>query len=190
MTSYTIHLTLDCVEYDCPMVLAQVKESLDRLLSGEVVEVITEEDPRFELVIKAFVSETKDIYIHSVTEENQTHHFIQKALDEIRKQPEDFPMVISNHELQDSLAKGKTMHILDVREDFEFMLGHLPGAINVPLSNLTVHLNGFDKGETYYIICRTGNRSNYACKYMESLGFRRVYNVLPGMHKWDGILED
>lgn len=190
MTSYTKHATIDCSEYDCPMVLVQVKESLDRLEQRETVEVITEAIPKFQLVLQAWTSETNDRYYHSFTEEKQTHHLIQKAMDEIRKAPVEYPKVITNDELKKMLLDEQSIRIMDVREDIEFMLGHIPTAVNVPLSQFTDNLAGFAKDMTYYVICRTGNRSNYACKYMENLGFQKVYNVIPGMYQWDGPLED
>ena len=189
MTSCNIHATIDCSGYDCPMVLVQLKESLDRLESGEIVEVITEDLPNFQLVLKGWTSETNDRYYDSFTEDQKTHHYIQKAMNDVRKEPMLFPNVITNTELK-KLLTAKPIHIMDVREDIEFMLGHVPTAFNVPLSNFTENLARFNQEETYYVICRTGNRSDYACKYMKKLGFNRVYNVLPGMVQWDGPVEE
>lgn len=191
MTSYTKHATVDCTEYDYPMVLVQVKESLDRLKEKEIVEIITEATPKFQLVLQTWASETNDWYYHSFTEEKKTHHLIQKAVDEIRKEPVEYPNVITNDELKSLLLDEKSIYIMDVREDIEFMLGHIPTAINVPLSQFTDNLADFDKDMTYYVICRTGNRSNYACQYMKTLGFQKVYNIIPGIYQWDGpLVED
>jgi rhodanese-related sulfurtransferase/TusA-related sulfurtransferase len=186
MTSCNIHATLDCSGYDCPMVLVQLKECLDRLEEGEIVEVITEDTPNFQLVLKGWSAETNDHYYNSFRENMKTHHYIQKARESVRKDPVPFPGIITNDELKSMLLTKKPIHIMDVREDIEFMLGHVPQAINVPLSNFTENLAKFKREETYYVICRTGNRSDYACKYLRKLGFKNVYNVLPGMYQWDG----
>lgn len=190
MTSCKIHGTIDCSGYDCPMVLVQLKESLDRLEGGEIVEVITEDTPNFQLVLKGWASETNDRYYDSFSEDQKTHHYIQKAMRDIRKEPVLFPNVITNDELKAMVLGEKQIHIMDVREDFEFMLGHVPTAVNVPLSNFTANLANFNQKETYYVICRTGNRSDYACKYLQKIGFKKVYNVLPGMYQWDGPVEE
>lgn len=190
MTINHIHATIDCSEYDCPMVLVQVKEYLDRLASGEIVEVITDRDPKFQLVLQGWASETHDSYFDSFSKDRKTHHYIKKAKIALRKEPRAYLHVITNDELIKKQFDGTPLHILDVREDFEFMLGHVPVAVNVPLSQFTANLAGFDKEAVYYVICRTGNRSDMACKYMEAMGFQRVYNVLPGMNEWDGPVEE
>lgn len=192
MTSYMKQAAknIDCSEYDCPMVLVQVKESLDRLKQMEMIEVITDANPRFQLVLKAWTEETNDYYSSSFIKNEKTHHFIQKAKDELRNEPQSYPKEVSNQELAGILSENMAHHILDVREDFEFMMGHIPTAVNIPLSDLTKHLERFDRNNTYYVICRTGNRSNFACKYMDDLGFTKVYNVVPGMHLWEGPLEE
>lgn len=190
MTSCNIHATIDCAGYDCPMVLVQLKESLDRLEGGEILEVITEDTPNFQVVLKGWTAETNDLYYDSFAENQKTHHYIQKANSDVRIEPMEFPNVITNDELKEMLLKDKPIHIMDVREDIEFMLGHVPEAVNVPLSNFTENLANLNQEETYYVICRTGNRSDYACKYMKKLGFEKVYNVLPGMVQWDGPVEE
>lgn len=186
MKSGTKHLILHCLEYDCPMVLVQLKESLELMESGQTVEVITDSAPKFQVVLCAWVAETNDSYSDYYEGEGVTHHFIKKGAPSSRRQPEKHSLIITNDELKEMLAVEGSVHLLDVREDIEFMLGHVPEAINIPLSDFTCRISSFAKEESYYVICRTGNRSDFACKYMTSLGFKKVYNVLPGMHEWNG----
>lgn len=191
MKSGTKHLVLQCSQYDCPMVLVQLKESLELMESGQTVEVITDSAPKFQVVLRAWVGETNDFYCDYYERKGVTHHFIKKGDPHCRRPPEKHHLVITNNELKEILAGELSVRLIDVREDIEFMLGHVPEAINIPLSDFTKRISAFEKGETYYVICRTGNRSDFACKYMTSLGFKKVYNVLPGMHEWDGeVVED
>jgi rhodanese-related sulfurtransferase len=97
---------------------------------------------------------------------------------------------VQNEEIKHKLQKGSAPFILDVREEVEYMLGHIPGAISVPLSEFERHLVELQREQTYYVICRTGNRSNAACLYMQVKGFTDVYNVIPGMSEWDGDIEE
>lgn len=191
MKSGTKHLVLRCSEYDCPMVLVQLKESLANMESGQTVEVITDSAPKFQVVLRAWTAETKDLYSDYFERQGVTHHFIKKGDPGSRRQPEKHPQVLTNDDLKEILVEEQSMRLIDVREDIEFMLGHVPQAVNVPLSDFTSRIASFSKEETYYVICRTGNRSDFACKYMTSLGFKKVFNVLPGMHEWNGeIVEE
>lgn len=40
---------------------------------------------------------------------------------------------------------------------------------------------GGDRNAPIALICRTGNRTTHAQKYLQSLGFTQVYNVKEGM---------
>ena len=76
--------------------------------------------------------------------------------------------------------------ILDVRTQEEFTAGHIEGALNLDFYSATFKddLNKLDKGNTYFVYCRSGNRSGQAMKIMESLGFQEVYNLSAGINDW------
>ena len=56
----------------------------------------------------------------------------------------------------DLLARVRSgeVTVLDVRPREEYAAGHLPGAINIPLSELETHLNDFNAGQTVVAYCR------------------------------------
>lgn len=79
--------------------------------------------------------------------------------------------------------------VADVREVDEYESGHIPGAINVPLSALqNGDFSGLDYDEKYVIICRSGNRSVTASDILTNEGFH-VVNVSEGMSTWTGEVE-
>ena len=47
--------------------------------------------------------------------------------------------------------------IVDVREPDEWRSGHIPGAVHIPLSQLGMHVNRFDKSQEMIVVCRSGN---------------------------------
>ena len=49
--------------------------------------------------------------------------------------------------------------VIDVREAREYRTGHVPGARNLPLSVLPLHLKNLPKDQPVYVICRSGDRS-------------------------------
>ncbi len=67
-------------------------------------------------------------------------------------------------------VEAKTLNLIDVREADEFASGHLPGAINLPLSDFLERYEELDKDKPYYIICRSGARSAQACAFLEEEG--------------------
>ena len=85
-------------------------------------------------------------------------------------------------------VEARTLNLIDVREADEFASGHLPGAINLPLSDFLERYEELDKDKPYYIICRSGARSAQACAFLEEEGYD-VTNVAGGTSAWLGDLE-
>ena len=83
---------------------------------------------------------------------------------------------------------AKTLNLIDVREADAFASGHLPGAINLPLSDFLERYGELDKDKSYHIICRSGARSAQACAFLEEEGYD-VTNVAGGTSAWLGDLE-
>ena len=77
------------------------------------------------------------------------------------------------------LAIYKNVSVIDVRELDEYVSGHIPGAIHIPLSTIPVRQNEIDKSKTQYLICEAGGRSAQAGKFLEELGFE-VVNIAGG----------
>lgn len=73
--------------------------------------------------------------------------------------------------------------LLDVREDDEWQLGHAPGAVHIPLSDVPARYGELDPDADLYVICRQGGRSLEAVKYLVNLGYEAV-NVVGGMVAW------
>lgn len=78
--------------------------------------------------------------------------------------------------------------LIDVREPEEFVgeLGHVEGALLVPLDALSHRLPklaGYVDREVV-LVCRAGARSATAAAMLESAGFRRVRNLRGGMLAW------
>lgn len=73
--------------------------------------------------------------------------------------------------------------ILDVREDYEFNNGHVPGAAWIPLGELPNRLNELPKDKTIVAVCRSGNRSGQATELLRQQGFN-AHNMQGGMLAW------
>jgi rhodanese-related sulfurtransferase len=75
--------------------------------------------------------------------------------------------------------------IVDVREADEYAAGHVPGAINVPLSELVARHQEIPDGA--YLICQTGSRSAMATEFLNANG-HHVTNILGGTSAWPEAL--
>lgn len=73
--------------------------------------------------------------------------------------------------------------VVDVREPYEYVAGHVPGARLVPLSTLADALRDLPARKPIYVICQGGNRSRVAAQYLARVG-RDARSVLGGTSGW------
>lgn len=70
--------------------------------------------------------------------------------------------------------------VIDVRTQKEYDQGHLAMVddhLDFLNGNFEASLDSLDKEKTYYLYCRTGNRSGQAADLMKKSGFENVYNI-------------
>ena len=69
--------------------------------------------------------------------------------------------------------------VLDVRTPAEYSAGHLEGADNVDVMapDFAARVDALERSKTYYLYCRSGNRSGQAARRMKEMGFDNVYNI-------------
>lgn len=82
--------------------------------------------------------------------------------------------------------KNKKQIIIDVRELDEYDAGHIPTIPLIPLQQLPVLIEQFDKEREYIFVCRSGNRSQQAAMFFQQHGFAKVANYSDGMLGWSG----
>ncbi|MFC3927471.1 rhodanese-like domain-containing protein [Streptococcus caprae] len=87
-----------------------------------------------------------------------------------------------------SLMAGGEVPLIDVREVDEYEAGHVPGAVNFPLSQLEQTYAQLDKGTAYHVICQMGGRSAKAVAFLEEKGYD-VTNVVGGTQAYPDSLE-
>ena len=76
--------------------------------------------------------------------------------------------------------------LIDVREPGEFAAGHIPGAVNMPLSGN--HNLSFDKDTPLYLYCLRGSRSLKASVILKGQGYTNVKSI-GGITGYKGELE-
>ncbi len=94
----------------------------------------------------------------------------------------------------EEILEDRDVMILDVREPYEFDALSIKGAINVPRGILETACE-YDYEDTVpelvqardreiIVVCRSGNRSIFACDVMQQMGYTNVVSLKTGMRGW------
>lgn len=78
---------------------------------------------------------------------------------------------------------GDAALLLDVREDAEWVQGHAPQAVHVPMSELVARLHELPGDRPLHVVCHVGGRSAQVTAHLLSQG-RDARNVDGGMDAW------
>jgi rhodanese-related sulfurtransferase len=94
---------------------------------------------------------------------------------------------LSGRAFKKQLEETDNAVLLDVRTAGEFAGGTIPGSKNIDFLNPTFakKVEGLKKDATYFVFCRSGNRSGSACKMMHKMGFD-VRNLSGGIGSFPG----
>ena len=93
---------------------------------------------------------------------------------------------ITAADLDALITSGNAPFILDVRTQKEFSDGHIPGAVNIPhteLESRIAELSG-QKNSTIVLHCRSGARATTADKILRDNGFTRITELDGHMLGW------
>ena len=84
-------------------------------------------------------------------------------------------------QLEQAQAAGTPL--VDVRELDEYVAGHVPGAILLPMSEIVERVDEVPADGTVYVICEMGGRSEKVVNWLRQQGFD-AYNVAGGTKAW------
>ncbi|NDY70510.1 sulfurtransferase [Desulfobacter hydrogenophilus] len=75
--------------------------------------------------------------------------------------------------------------ILDVRQPAEYERSHIPGAVLIPLPELSDRLGELDPDKPTLVYCAVGGRSRIAAQMLAGEDFKKVINVSGGIKSWE-----
>src|SRR5436190_7891514 len=84
------------------------------------------------------------------------------------------------------LIDGGDPVVVDVREQDEWDEGHIPGAVHIPRGHLESRIERAapDPSRRVLLYCSAGNRSAFAAKTLEEMGFEDVASLAGGFTDW------
>lgn len=74
--------------------------------------------------------------------------------------------------------------VLDVREQWEYDEGHIPGVVHIPMNDVPARLSEIPTDQTVIVSCRSGNRSGQVTNFLRDQGFENVHNMDGGILAW------
>jgi rhodanese-related sulfurtransferase len=91
--------------------------------------------------------------------------------------------VFSIDEVKAGLA-NRSILLVDVREPHEFATGHIPGAVNLPLSSFDPAAIDAEPGQKVVFSCRSGSRTLKAIAVARAAGFPYDTHYRGSMLEW------
>lgn len=103
-----------------------------------------------------------------------------------QKQQAETIEVLNKSDFKEAIAP-KNIQLVDVRTPKEFENGHIKKALNIDFFNkadFIEQFNKLDKNKAVYVYCRSGNRSAKAARRLDSIGFKKIYDLQGGYLNW------
>jgi len=97
--------------------------------------------------------------------------------------PPGFYGILKTDQLQAKLASEDPL-LVDVREPAEFLRGHIPGAVNMPLRSLGDHLDDIPRDRAVVLYCSTGYRTGLGVMALHLWGYDNVQGYPPSYQGW------
>lgn len=92
-------------------------------------------------------------------------------------------------EVLSASLQGMEFTIVDVRTAPEYAAYHIPGCRFIPMDSLAGSVNSLDPDEAYVVVCEHGIRSRHCTAFLIQQGFENVANMVGGMVRWPGAVE-
>ena len=86
-------------------------------------------------------------------------------------------------DLDQVASAGEDAVVVDVREPGEYIQGHVPGAVLIPMGQLPTRMTELDRSRPVYVVCASGNRSSAMTGLLRSNGFD-AHSVAGGTNAW------
>ena len=80
--------------------------------------------------------------------------------------------------MQKKLLDAGNVQVVDVRTKMEYNMGHYPGALHLPVSNMNEKSTSkLNKSKIVIVYCNTGQRARRAAEVLKKYEFNNVYYI-------------
>jgi rhodanese-related sulfurtransferase len=93
-------------------------------------------------------------------------------------------MEISAKEVNERVARGDRLLLVDVREQWEYDLSKISGAKLIPLGTLPANLNTLRDADEVICYCHHGMRSLDAAVWLRQQGVESAKSMAGGIERW------
>ncbi len=90
-------------------------------------------------------------------------------------------------EFYKEINSDKDILLIDVRTPMEYQKdGHIKGSKLIPIQVFTKFMPELEKFKErkIYVYCRSGSRSSMVSRFLDKMGFKKVYNLKGGIIQW------
>ena len=94
------------------------------------------------------------------------------------------PSTIDGPTARKLVAEGALLVDVRTPEEYHGPLGHLRGAVLLPMDTLASRVGELDPARPVVTVCRSGARSAQAATLLGKAGFAQVANLAGGMLRW------
>lgn len=84
-----------------------------------------------------------------------------------------------------SIKDQDDVYVIDVREQWEYDEGHIPGVTLIPMNEVPDRLDEIPTDKDVIVTCRSGNRSGQIADYLRQIGYDNVHNMSGGIIAWE-----
>jgi rhodanese-related sulfurtransferase len=97
--------------------------------------------------------------------------------------PPGFYGILKTDQLKTKIATEDPL-LIDVREPSEYRSGHIDGAVNIPLRELSDRLDEIPSDRSVVLYCSTGYRTGIGVMALHLLGYDNVQGYPPSYQGW------
>ncbi|MCH7685673.1 MAG: pyridoxal-phosphate dependent enzyme [Planctomycetes bacterium] len=108
--------------------------------------------------------------------------FLAEMMENLKNPHDSVRVKVLNEELQ---GEDKPL-VVDVRPPEMFAESHIPGAVNIPQTDLAQRVDELpsERDASIVMVCGIGKFSKPTTLYLKSLGYRNVRNLKGGINEW------
>jgi hydroxyacylglutathione hydrolase len=85
------------------------------------------------------------------------------------------------------ILSAEPVTVLDVRNEDEWVHGHVPGAVHMPVADISHHAQELPEEAPVAVHCGVGYRAAIAASLLEQAGRRRIIHVIGPYSDWDRL---